>query len=176
MASFDYAIPVVLKHEGGYCNIKQDKGGATNFGISTLIINREGITAKQLGIPDLTPESIKLMKVEAAEWVYETLFWNKYHYSNLSNDIVATKILDCGVNCGPSRSHRFAQEVVGVAVDGILGPKSIAAINAYDPKKFILEFCAIQLKYYQGLVAKNPSQSIFLKNWTKRSQWGSNLF
>ncbi|KKK60142.1 hypothetical protein LCGC14_3027340, partial [marine sediment metagenome] len=34
MASFEKAIPIVLKHEGGYVHDKLDPGGETNFGIS----------------------------------------------------------------------------------------------------------------------------------------------
>lgn len=177
MASFDSAIPVILKHEGGYVNNPADPGGPTNWGISTLIIKREGITAKQLGIPDLTADSIKVMKVDAAKWVYKTLFWDKYNYGSIIDQNIATKTMDVSVNCGPSRAHKFAQEAANscgakLTVDGILGPKSIEAINKCDSKAWMKAMCAIQLKYYQDLVVSKPSLIVFINNWTKRSNWG----
>ena len=34
MSAFELAIPIVLKHEGGFADNPADPGGATNFGIS----------------------------------------------------------------------------------------------------------------------------------------------
>jgi lysozyme family protein len=176
MSTFENAIPVILKHEGGYVNNPLDHGGATNWGISTLIIQRENITAEELGIPDLTPESIKLMTIDAAKSIYKKLFWDKYAYGRIVNQNVATKIMDINVNCGVSRAHCIAQLASTdcghpLTSDGILGSKSFAAINACDPTKLLKAMCARQLAYYEAIVAHNPTQSVFLRNWTKRSQW-----
>lgn len=180
MANFEFAIPIILKHEGGWVSNPVDPGGETNFGISTLIIKREGITAAELGIDPATmfqPGYLKPMKVEAAKALYKKLFWDKYKYDQITADLVATKVCDCGINCGPSRGHAMAQKATNklgqtLDVDGKIGPKTIAGINACDPKLFMKSMADEMVAYYTNLVQQKPHLGIFLKNWLKRAAWG----
>lgn len=178
MSSFEKAIPVVLRNEGGWVDNPIDPGGETNFGISMLMVKREGMTPEQLGIPDFELGSMKLMKVEVAVEIYRKLFWDKHGYGRIIDDACATKVFDCGVNCGPKRSHMMAQRAVNscesmplVHVDGILGAASIAAINSVDPNKFLCVFRMQMEDYYRELVAEKPALEVFLKNWLHRASW-----
>ena len=111
LLKFDYAVGVVHRHEGGWVSDPSDLGGETNFGISSLIIQREGLTNEFLGLPadaPRTPGWLKAMKIEAATKVYHLLFWDKYGYERIADTMVATKVFDCSVNCGPSRAHTMA--------------------------------------------------------------------
>lgn len=186
MADFDEAIPVILRHEGGWVDNPADPGGETNFGISMLMVKREGMTPTQLGIPgtwnatdsvwDFPPGAMKLMTVDTAKSIYRKLFWDKPGYGRISDQIAATKIFDCAVNCGPGRAHKMAQKAANrlgqkLGVDGNLGALSIAGINACDPKQFLMAMAAEMLAYYQAIVAANPKLGVFLKNWTKRAGW-----
>ena len=71
MADFNYAIKVILKHEGGWVSDPADPGGETNFGISMLIIGREKITDAELGVKYTGPGWLKNMKVENASAIYK---------------------------------------------------------------------------------------------------------
>ena len=42
-ASFEAAIPTILRHEGGFSNDPQDVGGATNFGVSLRWLKAQGL-------------------------------------------------------------------------------------------------------------------------------------
>jgi lysozyme family protein len=180
MSTFDLAIPVVLLHEGGWVSNPADPGGETNFGISTLIIKRENITADQLGIDPSTmfqPGYLKPMTVDAAKAIYKQYFWDKYGYQFINDQTAATKVFDCSVNCGPGRAGTFAQQAADVcgaqlALDGNLGPLSYAAINQIDPKTFIHAFGNSMRFYYNSIVLHNPSLRVFLGNWLRRSTWG----
>lgn len=180
MGNWDEAIKVILKHEGGWVSNPADPGGETNWGISTLIIKRENITAAELGVDPATmyqPNYLKPMKVDAAIALYKKLFWDRYKYEQLSDQMVATKVFDCSVNCGPGRAHKMAQQAANkcgqsLTVDGILGPKSIAAINACDPVKFRDAMADEMRAYYTSIATAKPSLQIFLKNWLKRASWG----
>ncbi len=176
MSTFENAIPVVLRHEGGYVFNPDDPGGETNFGISMLIIRREKITPQMLGIPDFNPGSMKLMNVDAAKAIYKTRFWDRYDYGRLNDQFVATKIFDCGVNCGPERAHRMAQQAANacgqkIDVDGNLGPISVAAINACDRGKFLMAMKSEMERYYTTLASQRPKLQQFLKIWLKRAAW-----
>lgn len=181
MSNFEMAIPVILKAEGGWVSDPSDLGGETNFGISTLIIQREHITPEFLGLDPATAFQagwLKPMKVDAAQKVYRQLFWDKYKYGNIADQQCATKIFDCAVNCGPSRSHTMAQNAANTsgsscAVDGVMGPGTAGAINACNPKIFMTNMCAEMAKYYTNIIAARPANAKFKNNWMKRAAWGA---
>lgn len=187
MSTYELAIPVVLRHEGGWvCNPK-DPGGETNFGISTLIVKRiqeaGKMTDTQVEVMiNATPGTLykpgymKTMSVEAAKKIYLSEFWGKYGYQDLNDQRVATKIFDCGVNCGPARAHTMAQVAANncgqkLIPDGILGPASRVGINSCDPEQHLLKMKEQMEIYYKGLVAAKPELGIFLNNWLKRAAW-----
>lgn len=179
--SFEEAIKVVLRHEGGWVSDPKDLGGETNFGISSLIIQREGITPEFLGLDPRTrgvPGWLKPMKVEAAEKVYRQLFWDKYGYAGIADQLVATKVFDCAVNCGPSRAHAMAQRAATACgapcdVDGIMGPNTIKAINASAPRQFITAFAQEMRAHYERIIIARPANEKFRSNWMRRAAWGT---
>ena len=176
MSDFAPAIAVVLAHEGRWVDDPDDPGGETNFGISTLIIRREGLTSKDLGVDPNTigqPGWLKAMTMETATALYKRLFWDRYGYAAINDQTVATKIFDAAVNMGPARAHQYAQFVAQCPIDGILGPVSIAAINACNPGNFIAGYTAQLVGRYSDLVAHNPSLQKFLANWMRRAAWGT---
>lgn len=175
MSSFDPAIAVVLKHEGGWVSDPADPGGETNFGISSVIISREGLSSADLGLDPATAGQegwLKAMTEETARGLYKRLFWDRYGYEAIADQVVATKLFDAAVNIGPRRAHARAQVLVGVAADGVLGPVSLTAINAMDPRMFVIGYSAQLAAYYRGLVDEKPALSKFLNNWLHRAAWG----
>ena len=176
MSSFEQAIPILMAHEGGYINNPDDPGGPTNWGISTLLIQREGITPQELQIPDLSADGIRLMPRDAAIACYQRRWWDRYGYAQIDDWRVATKLFDFGVNANPGYSHRIAQLSVTamghpVPPDGVLGPKTFAAINACDPAPLLMELCDWMRCYYRSLAVRNPKLAQFQTNWLRRAQW-----
>ena len=55
-----------------------------------------------------------------------------------------------------------------LTVDGIIGPKTIEAINKINPEKFLKEYHEMQRNFYKYLAAKDKSQHDFLKGWLNR--------
>jgi lysozyme family protein len=62
-----------------------------------------------------------------------------------------------------------AQTVAGVLVDGKIGPKTIAAINAIPEAVFDLKFDQQEILFYEALIAKKPAMAIFRNGWHKRA-------
>ncbi len=93
---------------------------------------------------------VKAMTLGTADQIYAT----KYATACAFDELDAGKdcvVMDFGVNSGPSRSIKYAQIVVHVPSDGILGPVTLAAINDYDPRVFINDFCNIRIRFLEGL-------------------------
>lgn len=191
MSSFDIAIPVILKHEGGWVNDPHDLGRETNFGISTLMIERmqrddklsDEAVEKLLGIKPGTLYKENYLKTEngftkdSAAKLYRKYFWDQPGYGNIVDQNLATKVMDIAVNCGEPRAERMLQLAVNslggtqVQVDGNMGPKTLAAVNAADPKKLIEALKNEQIKYYHAIVAARPANGKFLAGWLKRAAW-----
>lgn len=183
MSNFDDAIPVILGHEGTdtnfWVNDPLDAGGETVWGISMLMIKREGLQPVDLGlsIPQFTPGCLKAVTKETCKKLYKRLFWDRFGYGTVQDTKAATKIFDSAVNMGPSRAAKLAQAALvslgkTVAVDGNLGPKSIAAINQCDPQEFVNALGEEMKKFYLAIVQAKPSQNKFLRAWLKRARWG----
>lgn len=153
------AVEVVLDHEGGYVNDPRDPGGETNWGIS------------KRAYPNL--DIANLTRADAIAIYYKD-FWQRYNYAQLQDDIVATKLLDMAVNMGPATAHRLLQEALvflghPVAVDGIIGPQTIAAANKADPKRLLQVLRWMAAHHYYRIAAQRPQSRAFLIGWLTRA-------
>jgi lysozyme family protein len=183
-ARFEDAIETVLAHEGGLSDVKGDPGGLTHWGVSLRFaarhVKRYGRAALLLldvdGDGDVDADDIRSMPRDGAVKVYRHAFWDAYGYGRLRDQRVATKLFDACVNVGPSRAHVIAQMAANglgknLDPDGILGPHSIAEINACDPREFLREFCQEQANFYLVLIDDRPELAIFRKGWMRRASW-----
>ena len=73
-------------------------------------------------------------------------------------------VFDAAVNSGPGRAAKWLQACVGVEVDGDIGPKTLAAVNAFDPTQLIDDYKRRRLSFLLDL----PTWGTFGKGWTKR--------
>lgn len=160
MSNFESAVEIVLAHEGGYVNNPNDPGGETKYGIS------------KRSYPN---EDIKNLTLARAKQIYFDDFWSPYPYSKIVNDAIATKLFDTAVNTGSKRAFRFMQQSLNqmgqtLVADGVMGAKTIAAINAVDNSVLLNVYRGVQAEYYKGLVAADPKKSVFLRGWLRRAQ------
>jgi lysozyme family protein len=174
MSTFELSVPVFMAHEGGWCDVKGDRGGETNFGWSTLTIKRLGLTAEDLGVPGplFVKGYLKPMKRERAIELYRIHFW-RAEYGQLNDQIAATKIMDFAIHAGPGHAAQVAQRAAGIpdgGIDGIFGPNTVKAVNLLG-NKFVPAMCVTQKKYYDHLIDEDPTQEQFRKNWEQRAAW-----
>lgn len=181
MADFDKAIRVVLEHEGRFVNNPNDPGGATDYGISLYWLKSLGDLdgdgelegdVNHDGRVDI--EDIKALTHESACGFYRTYWWEQYHFDHLDNDDVAAKVFDTAVNMGGVTAIRLLQQslcAIGcpVAVDGKLGPATLAAANNASPDDLLEDFRRLQAGRYAVLAEHNPKLRGFLKGWLKRA-------
>ena len=72
--------------------------------------------------------------------IIKTLFWDKWKADEIKDQSVANAVVDWNWASG-RYGITIPQRILGVAQDGIVGKKTIAAINAKDPKEI---FDAVQ--------------------------------
>lgn len=117
----------LLAHEGGFVHHKSDPGGATNYGITQAVYN------DYLAASGKKPQSVSQIARREVEGIYRVKYWLRIKGDELSTGWDYA-MFDFGVNSGPQRAIKFAQLAVGVPDDGVLGPKTLAAIKAAPPE------------------------------------------
>lgn len=178
-ATFEKAIKVVLKHEGGYVDHPNDPGGATNFGVSLRYLKTLSLGLADIdGDGDIDADDVRRMTLEDAQRIYKVDWWDKYKYGQLSNQTLATKVFDLAINMGASRSHKLLQAAINttqrqqLVVDGVIGPKTIQAINNMSDRQLqnvLTAYCNKAWSYYQQLITANAKLAVFKKGWRNRA-------
>jgi len=154
--NWDASFEMVLKHEGGYVNDPRDPGGRTNLGVTQraweAYLNRSVTEAEMRA---LTPDTVKPF--------YKTMYWDKIKGDQLpaGADYAA---YDLAVNSGVGRAAKYLQEIAGVVADGVIGPKSLEAIKACNPKELVDALCDMRLAFLKRL----PTFETFGKGWSRR--------
>ena len=132
------------KNEGGYVNHPLDKGGATNYGISSRFYPNEDIL-------NMTPERAKAI-LYRDYWLAPKI--------NLLPDEYADIVFDDGVVQGQATAIRNLQKALGVRPDGLIGPNTLDKVSRADSRvrqNFIRNVHDVEDEYLR----KNPSQKIF---------------
>lgn len=152
---------MIFRYEGNYGWDAKDPGGPTKFGITCYDL-AEFLGEKMTSMSAWAPR-VKAMALATADTIYE----RKYATACRFNDVEAGSdcvIFDFGVNSGPSRAVKYAQGIVGAKRDGLLGPITLQAINAYDAAAFINALCDERLAFMRNL----PTWPRFRGGWTAR--------
>ena len=155
--NFSDSLKFTLQSEGGFVNNPHDPGGATMKGI-TLATYRSW---KQN--PSLTAIDLKAITDEEVASIYKQNYWDVNSCDSLALG-VDLMVFDMDVNAGDSRSAKLLQASIGAAVDGAVGPATLAAANAMDAKTLINKLSSRQLAFYQSL----STWQYFGKGWTNR--------
>lgn len=154
--NFAKALALVLKSEGGWSDNPADPGGATMRGV-TLANFRLYVqqNATKDDLRNITPEQIGT--------VYRRFYWDAVLGAELP-DGVDYAVFDFAVNSGPGRAAKYLQQVVGVQVDGRIGPATLKATRAMLSSTVIDEICDRRLSFLQGL----GTWGTFGKGWSAR--------
>lgn len=169
MSNFKQALSKILSHEGGYANVSGDAGGETYQGISRKNWGSwRGWAIIDKAKPLKHNQVLKDKQLQGlVEVFYYEHFWKHIQGDKMNNQAVASFIFDWYVNSG-FHAIKAAQRAVKVADDGVIGPQTIAAINAADPVVLLASLKAARVKFYKDIVTRRPDQGKFLTGWTNR--------
>lgn len=157
-------IERVLKSEGGFVNNPNDKGGATNFGITAARLGQW----RKLGRAATVDEVRELTEAEARE-IYEAWYVIEPRFDRIADAYLQSVVVDCGVLHGTGRAARWLQTALGVAVDGDLGDESLGALDKADPVLVARRVLALRFKRIGEVVSKDKTQVVFLAGWLNRA-------
>lgn len=161
MDRFEKFLDYIFEVEGGFTDDENDRGGKTTWGITEEEAREFGYAGD---MRNLTKDFAK------------NIYLKKYYLGNkldkVINNKVALSIFDWAVNSG-RRGIKKAQIVANkfganLIVDGIVGNKTLEAINNINPEAFLKEYHEMQRTFYKNLAAKDITQEDFLKGWLNR--------
>lgn len=185
MAKCEILLPYILKWEGGFVNDPADRGGATNKGVTIGTWKQCGYDKD--GDGDIDVDDLKLLtNADVMNRVLKPHFWDRWKADQIKSQGVANILVDWVWGSG-KHGIVIPQRILGVTPDGIVGDKTIAAINAANPqelfdrifearKKFLNDITAASVEAYVRKV-KRPvtlaeqmvkTNRRFLKGWLNR--------
>jgi lysozyme family protein len=164
MANSSKLVPFILQWEGGFVNDPLDLGGATNKGITigtfTEYKRRKGLKAP-------TVQDLKNISNEDWHEVFKSLYWDRWKADEIKSQAVANILVDW-VWASGSHGIKRPQRLLGVTADGVVGSKTIAALNAKDPAELFKMIKADRIKFIDEICEKRPANNRFKKGWLNR--------
>jgi lysozyme family protein len=154
--NYETCIALVLKHEGGYVNNPKDPGGATNLGVT------KKVWEEWVGKP-VSLDEMKALTVKDVTPLYKAQYWDRVRGDDLPAG-VDYAVMDVAVNSGVVRAAKFLQAALGLTADGIIGPATLAAAEAANPRQLVTDVCDKRLAFMQAL----PIWSTFGNGWSRR--------
>jgi len=154
--NFDKALAAVLVHEGGYVFNPKDPGGETNLGCT------KAVWEEHCGHPVDTKTMKALTPADVAP-LYKRKYWDKVQGDELPSGVDYV-VFDAAINSGPGRAAKWLQACVGVDPDGGIGPKTLAAVRAFNAKALVDDFGKRRLSFMMDL----PTWPTFGKGWSRR--------
>lgn len=169
MADFDKAIVKTLPHEGFYVNDPDDPGGETYCGITRrdypswpgwAIIDKHKPLKWNQRINDPVLDNL-------VKQLYREKIWPTIKGDQIQDNYVACSLFDWTVNSG-GVAVRVAQAATKQDIDGIVGPKTLAAINACNPQWLCDVLQNARREFVRNIVRRKPSQNKYLAGWLRR--------
>lgn len=182
MSTIDKFIPILLQWESsiivkngetlesaytratkrGFVNDPNDNGGATMVGI-TIGTYRSYCRYKGWKTPSV--KDLQNMPYKVWRDIVYTMYWNKWKADTISDQSVANMVVDWVWHSGAATIKKV-QLLLNVTADGIVGPKTITALNS--DKDIKNKVYSARKSYFESIVKNNPSQKKWLKGWMNR--------
>ena len=161
MADIKKLMPFILQWEGGFVNDPVDRGGATNKGITIG-------TFRQFYGAGATVEQLKNITDEQWLHIFRVGYWDAWKADRINNQAIANIVVDWAWASGAATSIKQVQRMLGVAVDGVMGPVTLNALNRRPARELFSDIKDRRLSFVKGVVARDPSQQRFIRGWENR--------
>lgn len=185
MAKVEHIIPFIVKWESGVIMRKgesfenlfdrakksgisddpDDLGGLTVVGVTYATYKQY---CKRKGYP--TPTTHRFLSLEYGQWldILKTMYWDRWQADQIHCQAVAN-ILVAWVWASGVYGIKIPQRILGVKVDGIVGNKTLSAINEYpDQRELFRKIKQERIDFIDRICNSRPENNRFKKGWLNR--------
>jgi lysozyme family protein len=169
--AFGDALDVVLRHEGGYQNMRDDSGNWTGgkIGAGELRGTKAGISAASYPTLDIR----NLTEPEIAS-IYWRDYWDPMDLDRFA-PALATKLLDAAVVLGQRPAIKCLQRALracgyrAIEDDGVIGQETLGASQGADAPALLAAFREAIADRHRMIAEMQPGKAEFLSGWLKRA-------
>ncbi|MDE6289962.1 MAG: peptidoglycan domain protein [Muribaculaceae bacterium] len=142
-----------------------DRGGATLVGV-TVGTYCDYCKRKRLPIPS---SDSSLSDISYRQWldILKTMFWDRWQADKITGQRVAEMLVDWVWMSG-SYGITIPQKLLGVNADGVVGPKTLAAVNSRDPSSLSELLKRERIAYIDRICSSRPANRSFRSGWLRR--------
>jgi lysozyme family protein len=145
---------------GKVSNLPGDTGGMTRFGIATNVHPE---------VPASFYTTDTATALFMAEQIYSNSYWHPLQLDSISDDGLASVLMDFGINSGVSRATKELQMILGTVSDGVIGSQTLALIEKADQSSLAVSLRTQREAWDREVAAANPGDAPYLANWLKRA-------
>lgn len=149
MTILDYCFRVTVSTEGGLSRDRSDRGNWTSgiVGVGTFKGSKYGVSAHAYPLLDIAS-----LTLADARGIFERDYFDQAGCAKLPGPL-AVLVADAAYNNGPGIAPKWLQQALGVPVDGMIGPVTLAAVTAHQGHGLALlsRYQAIRLRYMASL-------------------------
>lgn len=161
MADFEPAFQRLMRDESiSLTDHAKDRGGLAYAGITRKFHPKwEGW--KYIDVGSTPPTQL-------VRDFYHVEYWMPIRGDQIKDQRIAEALFSQYVNM-ETTAIKLAQAVLGVVADGKIGPKTIDAINAYEPNRFLDRLCIAMVARYHAIGMRDKTQRVWWPGWISRA-------
>ena len=181
MQNVSYIAREIVAREGGFVNDPDDPGGATQHGVTIHTLRRLGLDLD--GDGDVDVADVRRVTPARAEALFIDRYYRRPRIDALP-EVLRASVFDMYVNAG-ANAVKILQRLLrqmgqDVAVDGVIGPQTIAAARAAAqaaPDHIADAYGIARRNYYLRLADRRPASRKFARTraggkggWIRRAE------
>ena len=171
MANYTNIIPFIRKWEGGLSKNTSDTASANPVPDGSGFHTNKGITwTTWQSVNGSSKDSIdRFYKMSDNDWkiIYKKLFWDAIGGDKIKSQRIADILVNWAWGSGVYRPSVTIQRILGVTADGVIGKKTIEAINNANEVELYNSLKDANIKFFKDLGAQ-PKYADFLQGWLNR--------
>lgn len=177
MAQVEKLFPFILRWEGCFVNDPADTGGATNKGVTIATWRQCGYDKD--GDDDIDVDDLKLISNEdVINHILKPHYWDKWKADRIQSQKIANILVDWVWGSG-KHGIVIPQKILGVKPDGIVGNKTLSAVNLAEPNQlfaaiykarvdFLNEITENSIAKFEQKIGRKATEKELLKHTNKR--------